>query len=189
MHLCTSSRYFIIFVEYWKFNTSKNSINAPSKKFVLIILHPNPSIQSPVASGVGLVAGKIAKIENRGFGSERAGFAFPAPPLRHWVNWVSQLRVGWSVWTLPWVCSAFLGSDPVIWRPQLAAGVVVADRLQKSKIGVSTGCFFYCSLRRSCITRVSLSVYRLSWNHSTSPRHSGIRIASITVPKEGSFRL
>ena len=66
------------------------------KKIVWVILHSNPSIQRPVARGVEVVAGKIAKIENQGFGSERAGFAFPAPPLRRRVNSESAEVLGRS---------------------------------------------------------------------------------------------
>ena len=86
MHLCRGFHYFIIFVEYWKFNTSKNSINDARKKIFFSILHPNPSIQRLVAGGVEVVADKIAKTRNRGFGLERAGVVLPAPPLRHRVN-------------------------------------------------------------------------------------------------------
>ena len=86
MDVCRGLHYFIFFVEYWKINTSKKNIKLVSKKNVWIILHPNPSIQSSVAGGVEVVAGKIAKTRNQGFGRERAGIVFPAPPLRRRVN-------------------------------------------------------------------------------------------------------
>ena len=52
MDVCRGFRYFIIFLEYWKFNTPKNSINDAAKKIFFSILHSNPSIQRPATSGV-----------------------------------------------------------------------------------------------------------------------------------------
>ena len=116
MDVCRRFRYFIIFTEYRKFNTSKNSINAPSKKFVLIILHPNPSIHRLEAGGVELVAGQIT-IQNRGFGWERAGSGVPCATLAS----LSQLWADWSVWMLPWVCPVSPGPIHPSWGRYLPA--------------------------------------------------------------------
>ena len=113
MHLWHSFHYSQFKVWGWNFNTSKNSINPTVKKIFWIILHPNPSIQSPVASGVGGCSRQDRQNRKSRIWSGAGWFRVPCATLAS----LSQLRVGWSVWALPWVCSAFPGPNPVIQRP------------------------------------------------------------------------
>ena len=121
MDVCRGLHYFIIFVEYWKFNTPKNSIDSVVKIFCLShtpskTLHPEACSRRRWGSSRQDRQTEKSWIWARG-GWYRVPCAALASP--------SQLRVGRSVWEFSRVCLAF--RDPT--RPsggwQLAVFEVV----------------------------------------------------------------
>ena len=114
------------------------------KKIWLTQLHHNPLIQRSAASGVELVAGRIAKIQKSRIlpvgGCLRAPCAALASP--------SQLRVGRSVWEFSWVCLTFPGSNPGIQSPTTSCVSRCSRQIIKIQIDgwVGNG-LVSCSLR------------------------------------------